>query len=31
MNNYQFSINNYPLKMDTLNDELKTLEEGLTL
>ena len=31
MNNYQLSINNYPLKTDALNDELKELEEGLTL
>jgi len=31
MDNYQLLINNYPLKTDALNDELKALEEGLTL
>ncbi len=33
MNNYQFSIINCQLKgkIDALNDELKALEEGLTL
>ena len=31
MNNYQLPINNYPLKTDALNDELKALEEGLAL
>ena len=31
MDNYQLLINNYLLKTDALNDELKALEEGLTL
>lgn len=31
MNNYQLLINNYQLKTDALNDELKALEEGLML
>jgi len=31
MENYQLLINNYQLKTDALNDELKALEEGLTL
>jgi len=31
MNNYQLPINNYPLKIDALNDELKVLEEGIML
>jgi len=31
MNNYQLSIKNYPFKIDALNDELKALEEDLTL
>jgi len=31
MNNYQLPINNYPLKTDVLNDNLKALEEELNL
>ena len=31
MDNYQLLINNYQLKTDALNDELKALEEGLKL